>query len=115
MVDRKPGEQIVLQNVGRKDVIVQERVRDAQGQVVDVRPKDAQLNQWKAEPLSQYMARSQPGQQERAAGLRPVMQVYDNKAPVRKSPSKQALRTEPSRQVGAEPPSKRDRQPGRDR
>jgi hypothetical protein len=115
MVDRKPGEQIVLQNIGRKDVIVQERVRDAQGQVVDVRPKDAQLNQWKAEPLSQYMARSQPGQQERAAGLRPVMQVYDNKAPVRKSPSKQALRTEPSRQVGAEPPSKRDRQPGRDR
>jgi hypothetical protein len=115
MVDRKPGEQIVLQNVGRKDVIVQERVRDAQGLVVDVRPKDAQLNQWKAEPLSQYMARSQPGQQERAAGLRPVMQVYDNKAPVRKSPSKQALRTEPSRQVGAEPPSKRDRQPGRDR
>ena len=115
MVDRKPGEQIVLQNIGRKDVIVQERVRDAQGQVVDVRPKDAQLNQWKAEPLSQYMARSQPGQQERATGLRPVMQVYDNKAPVRKSPSKQALRTEPSRQVGAEPPSKRDRQPGRDR
>jgi hypothetical protein len=115
MVDRKPGEQIVLQNIGRKDVIVQERVRDAQGQVVDVRPKDAQLNQWKAEPLSQYMARSQPGQQERAAGLRPVMQVYDNKAPVRKSPSKQALRAEPSRQVGAEPPSKRDRQPGRDR
>jgi hypothetical protein len=115
MVDRKPGEQIVLQNIGRKDVIVQERVRDAQGQVVDVRPKDAQLNQWKAEPLSQYMARSQPGQQERAAGLRPVMQVYDNKAPVRKSPNKQALRTEPSRQVSAEPPSKRDRQPGRDR
>jgi hypothetical protein len=115
MVDRKPGEQIVLQNIGRKDVIVQERVRDAQGQVVDVRPKDAQLNQWKAEPLSQYMARSQPGQQKRATGLRPVMQVYDNKAPVRKSPSKQALRTEPSRQVGAEPPSKGDRQPGRDR
>ena len=115
MIDRKPGEQIVLQNIGRKDVIVQERVRDAQGLVVDVRPKDAQLNQWKAEPLSQYMARSQHDQQERAAGLRPVMQVYDNKAPVRKSPSKQALRTEPSRQVGAEPPSKRDRQPGRDR
>lgn len=115
MVDRKPGEQIVLQNIGRKDVVVQERVRDAQGQVVDVRPKDAQLNQWKAEPLSQYMARSQPGQQERAPGLRPVMQVYDIKAPARKSPSKQPLNTEPSRQLGTEPPSKRDRQTGRDR
>jgi hypothetical protein len=115
MVDRKPGEQIVLQNIGRKDVVVQERVRDAQGQVVDVRPKDAQLNQWKAEPLSQYMARSQPGQQERSPGLRPVMQVYDIKAPARKSPGKQALGTEPSRQLGTEPPSKRDRQTGRDR
>lgn len=115
MVDRKPGEQIVLQNIGRKDVVVHERVRDAQGQVVDVRPKDAQLNQWKAEPLSQYMARSQPGQQERAPGLRPVMQVYDIKAPARKSPSKQPVNTEPSRQLGTELPSKRDRQTGRDR
>ena len=115
MVDRKPGEQIVLQNIGRKDVVVQERVLDAQGQVVDVRPKDAQLNQWKAEPLSQYMARSQPGQQERTAGTHPVMQVYDIKAPTRKSPSKQARGVEPSRQVGVEPPSKRDRQSGRDR
>ena len=115
MVDRKPGEQIVLQNIGRKDVVVHERVRDAQGQVVDVRPKDAQLNQWKAEPLSQYMARSQPGHQERAPGLRPVMQVYDIKAPARKSPSKQPVNTEPSRQLGTELPSKRDRQTGRDR
>ena len=115
MVDRKPGEQIVLQNIGRKDVVVQERVRDAQGQVVDVRPKDAQLHQWKAVPLSQFMARSQPGQQERALGLRPAMQVYDIKAPARKSPSKQALGTEPSRQLGTDPPIKRDRQTGRDR
>lgn len=115
MVNRKPGEQIVLQNIGRTDVVVQERVRNEQGQVVEVRPKDAQLNRWKAEPLSQYMARSQPSQQDRETPLRPVMQVYDIKAPVRKSPNKQGPGSEPSRQPGTEPPSKRDRQPGRDR
>jgi hypothetical protein len=115
MVNRKPGEQIVLQNIGRTDVVVQERVRNAQGQVVEVRPKDAQLNRWKAEPLSQYMARSQPSQQDRETPLRPVMQVYDIKAPVRKSPNKQGPGAQPSRQLGTEPPSKRDRQPGRDR
>lgn len=38
MQDRKVGEQIVLQNVGKRDVTVQERVKDEQGQVVGMRP-----------------------------------------------------------------------------
>jgi len=81
MQDRTAGEQIVLKNVGKTDVTVQERVRDQQGKVVDIRPKDSQLNAWRAELLSRFTEKARTEFSNRASSAHPSMAVYDNKAP----------------------------------
>lgn len=81
MQDRSAGEQIVLQNIGKRDVIVQERVRDAQGQVIGLRPKDSQLNEWKSELLSRLSEKSRTDFSNRSGVRQPSLGVYDPKAP----------------------------------
>lgn len=81
MRDQKNGNEIVLQNTGKKDVVVDERVRDAAGNVIDVRQKASQLNAWKAEPLSQYSERGRADLlPERTAPKNPTFKVYDANA-----------------------------------
>ena len=81
MQERSAGEQVVLQNIGKRDVIVQERVRDAQGQVVSMRPKESHLNAWKSEPLSQFSEQARTDFSNRSATRQPSLGVYDAKAP----------------------------------
>ena len=81
MRDRNKGEQIVLQNVGKRDVTVQERIVDGQGKVIDLRPKDAQLNAWKSELLSRVGEKVRPEALDTAAPRQPSLGVYDAKAP----------------------------------
>lgn len=80
MQERKTGEQIVLQNIGKRDVTVQEKVRDAQGQLV-VRPKDSHLNSWKSELLSRFSEKARADLSSRSAPRKPTLPVYDAKAP----------------------------------
>jgi hypothetical protein len=80
MLDRRVGEQIVLQNVGKRDVIVNERVRDAHGEVIGMRPKESQLNAWKSELLSRFSEKTRSDFSDRAAGRQPLLTVYDAKA-----------------------------------
>lgn len=81
MQERSVGEQVVLQNIGKRDVTVQERMRDAQGQVVGSRPKESQLNAWKAELLSRFNDKARRDFQNRSASRQPTIGVYDSKAP----------------------------------
>lgn len=108
MQERSVGEQVVLQNIGKRDVTVQERVRDAQGQVVSTRPKESQLNAWKSELLSRFSERARHDFSNRAAARQPTLGVYDSKAqraPEAKSqqqtesldPKRDAERNRPSR------------------
>lgn len=81
MQDQKVGNEIVLQNIGKKAVTVNEKVRDAQGNVVAVRPKESQLNAWKAEALSRYSERGRTGlEPSRTVPKQPAYKVYDPKA-----------------------------------
>lgn len=81
MQERSTGEQIVLQNVGKRDVTVHERVRDAQGQVIGSRPKESQLNAWKSELLSRFSEKARTDFSNRSAARQPSLGVYDAKAP----------------------------------
>lgn len=81
MEDRKAGEQVVLQNVGKRDVTVHERLRDAQGHVVGTRPKESQLNAWKAELLSRFSEKARTEFSQRSTPRQPSLEVYDAKAP----------------------------------
>jgi hypothetical protein len=81
MQERSAGEQIVLQNIGKRDVTVQERVRDAQGQVIGSRPKESQLNAWKSELLSRFSEKARTDFSNRSAARQPSLGVYDAKAP----------------------------------
>lgn len=81
MQDRRVGEQIVLQNVGKRDVVVNENVRDAQGHVIGTRPKDSHLNAWKAELLSRFSEKARTELANRPAARQPAFGVYDAKAP----------------------------------
>lgn len=80
MQQRRAGEQIVLKNIGKRDVTVQERVRDALGQVVATRPKESQLNAWKSELLSRYSEKARADFATRSTTRRPSLGVYDAKA-----------------------------------
>lgn len=79
--ERSAGEQVVLQNIGKRDVTVQERVRDAQGHVVGTRPKESQLNAWKSELLSRFSEKARTDFANRSAARQPSLGVYDAKAP----------------------------------
>ena len=81
MQERSAGEQIVLQNIGKRDVTVQERLRDTQGQVVGTRPKESQLNAWKSELLSRFSEKARTDFASRSATRQPSLGVYDAKAP----------------------------------
>jgi hypothetical protein len=79
--DRKVGEQIVLQNVGKRDVVVQERVRNPEGQVIGSRLKESHLNAWEAEPLSRFSEKARAELANRSVDRQPSLGVYDAKAP----------------------------------
>lgn len=81
MQDQKVGNEIVLQNIGKKAVTVAERVRDAQGNVIATRPKESQLNAWKAEALSLYRQKGRSGlEPSRTTDKQPAYKVVDPKA-----------------------------------
>ena len=80
MQDFSKGQQIVLQNIGKTSVTVTEKLRDAQGNVISVQPKAAQLNAWKGELLSRFSEKAK-SQAIEGATRRPAMGVYDPKAP----------------------------------
>jgi hypothetical protein len=82
MQERKSGEQVVLQNIGKKDVLVNEKVRDASGHVVASRPKESQLNEWRVELKSRINKTQQTPE-----GMQPTFRVYDPKAPRIPQPS----------------------------
>lgn len=105
MQDRKKGDEIVLQNVGRRDVTVQETIRDDKGAVVSVRPKDSHLNAWSSELLSQVTERAKADFANRANDRQPSLGVYDPK--VERTPSNQPV-------VEREPkPPQRNQEPQR--
>jgi hypothetical protein len=81
MQERSAGEQVVLQNIGKRDVTVLERVRDAQGHIVNTRPKESQLNTWKSELLSRFSEKARTDFANRSASRQPSLGVYDPKAP----------------------------------
>ena len=56
--DIKRGQDIVLSNPGKKDVVVQEKVYNSQGLQTGVRGKPATLNEWKATPLDKFTDRA---------------------------------------------------------
>lgn len=81
MQDKKAGDEIVLQNIGKKPVTVKERVLDEQGNVVATRPKESQLNAWKAEALSRYSEKGRTvPDAARTETRQPAYRVYDLKA-----------------------------------
>jgi hypothetical protein len=89
MQDQKIGNEIVLQNIGKKAVTVSERVHDAQGNVVTIRPKESQLNAWKAEALSRYSEKGRTGlEPSRTTAKQPAYKVYDPKAERAPAPPK---------------------------
>jgi Large polyvalent protein-associated domain 7 len=89
MEDQKIGSDIVLQNIGKKDVTVLERMRDAQGNEVGTRPKESQLNAWKAEALSRYSEKGRAGlEPSRTTAKQPAYKVYDPKAERTPAPSR---------------------------
>lgn len=92
MQERKTGEQIVLQNIGKRDVTVHEKVRDAQGQLV-VRPKESHLNTWKSELLSRFSEKARADLATRSASRKPTLLVYDAKAP--RAPAQVAVQARP--------------------
>lgn len=81
MRERTTGEQIVLQNIGKRDVTVQERVVDAQGQFTGTRLKETQLNAWTTEPLSRFILKAQAELTSKSESRAPAFGVYDSKAP----------------------------------
>ena len=52
------GQDIVLSNPGKKDVVVTEKVFNDAGKQTGLRNKAATLNEWKAEPLAKFTDRS---------------------------------------------------------
>lgn len=104
MQERKTGEHVVLQNIGKKDVLVSEKVRDAVGHVIASRPKESQLNQWKVELTGRANTKLKASQIP--DGRQPSFRVYDSKAP-RQRPSPRS-ETEPAvnRNAGIKPPAR---------
>lgn len=101
MQERSAGEKIVLQNIGKRDVTVIERVRDAQGQVIGSRPKESQLNTWKSELLSRFSEKAREDFASRSAARQPSFGVYDANAP-RAAPQPNAPARTPDQQRSAE-------------
>ena len=79
--ERSVGEQVVLQNIGKRDVTVEAGIRNEQGQVVSTRTKDSQLNEWRAEPLSRYSVQARADLVNKSSPREPALGVYDIKAP----------------------------------
>lgn len=97
LTDRSAGEQIVLQNVGKRDVTVDARVRDAQGQVIGTRPKESHLNAWKSELLSRFSEKARSDFAARARPRQPSLQVYDPKAA--RAPGRQGSKEQDAQQA----------------
>lgn len=100
---RSNGEQIVLQNIGKKDVIVSEVVRDTEGRAFD-RPKAAQLNEWKATLASDMPDKARLAGLRTDSTLQPSLNVYDAKAPRAPAVRQRPERT-PALQRNPETPS----------
>ena len=106
MQERRAGEQVVLQNIGRKSVTVSEKVRDAAGHVVTVRPKESQLNQWKAELVGRVNVQLKASRVPDAR--QPSFRVYDAKAPRQQPPQRREAEQIARRSAEIKPPA-RDR------
>ena len=105
MQERRAGEQVVLQNIGKKSVTVSEKVRDAAGHMT-VRPKESQLNQWKAELVGRVSAQLKTSQVPDAR--QPSFRVYDAKAPRQQAPQRREVEQTARRSAEIKPPA-RDR------
>ncbi len=81
MQGRSAGESVVLMNVGKRDVTVQETVRDVQGQVLEHRPKETQYNAWRSELLSRFNEKALSDFLSRSHRRDPSLMAYDIKAP----------------------------------
>jgi hypothetical protein len=104
MLDRKIGEQIILQNFGKKDVVVSEKIRDGNGHVISSQPKNSQLNQWKAELSSRVTTKVQSAQ--RAEDSRPSFRVFDAAAPRPRAPQRREKEQSPQRTADVKPPAR---------
>ena len=105
MQDFSKGQQIVLQNIGKTSVTVTEKLRDAQGNVIAVQPKSAQLNAWKGELLARYSEKAK-SQAVQGASKRPAIGVFDPKAPRQQTASQ-------TKEVAKQQPQHTQQQPQR--
>jgi Large polyvalent protein-associated domain 7 len=105
---RAIGENIVLRNVGKRDVTVDERVFDDAGKQVGTRPKDAIRNAWTAEPLAKFSTLEREKLERKSS--EPTFGVYDKSAPRAQSVSLQ--QSPPPVEAARNPTQER---PGRDR
>ncbi len=103
MEGRRTGDQIVLQNIGKRLVTVQERIRDAQGRVIGLQPKESHLNAWKSESLSKLSEKARGDAVDRSANRQPSFGVYDAKAPRLTGKSVAVDERSPDKQRSAEP------------
>jgi hypothetical protein len=74
MTGRVAGEMIVLQNTGKKGVVVDEREYDGD-KVVGIRKKDAIRNEWTVEPLANFAPSKRDDVLKRAQPREPVMRT----------------------------------------
>lgn len=79
--ERSVGEQVVLQNIGKRDVTVEAGIRNEQGVLMSTQTKGSRLNEWQAEPLSLYSVQARDDLVNKSARREPVLGVYDIKAP----------------------------------
>ena len=104
MQERRAGEQVILQNIGKKDVLVSEKVRDATGHVIASRPKESQLNAWKVELAGRVNADLKSTQIP--DGRMPSFRVYDSKAPRQQTLPRRETELANKRSAEIKPPAR---------
>jgi hypothetical protein len=104
MQDRRVGEQVILQNIGKKDVTVNEKLRDGSGHVIAVRPKDSQLNEWTAKVVDRVQSQSPVA--KAVEGRTPSLRVYDTKAPRQQPAPRREVEQTARRAQDIKPPSR---------
>lgn len=85
--ERSVGEQVVLQNIGKRNVTVEAGIRNELGVLMSTQTKGSRLNEWQAEPLSRYSVQARADLVNKSAPRKPVIGVYDIKAPRSPAPS----------------------------
>ena len=85
--ERSVGEQVVLQNIGKRNVTVEGGLRNEEGVLMSTQTKGSRLNEWQAEPLSRYSVQARADLMNKSAPREPALGVYDIKAPRAPAPS----------------------------